>query len=233
MPFGWMDQTNADGNPGPGTVMNIKNSLDLYCQYLGITDQNMTEAEGNVYFSSVFYESANLYVYIDPDTGYPILGVNYFSGTSIPPNGAPLVGIGTTFPEDITDGQYFLRIDYYPDRLFQKQGTCFKYIEENLMRYWTPVNRVLAGFIDNNKITNLPDGTSIPEKTAMSKVVPQRVDLYAEAKKRVAAEKKLHGDIANKRAVCPPRWIIDTTGYTRHSRMERRIELRTTLERNN
>jgi len=204
MPFGWMDQTNSDGNPGPGTVMNIQNSLDLYCRYLGITEQNVKEAEGNVYFDPVFYESANLYIYIEPGTGYPILGVNYFSGTSIPPNGAPLVGIGTTFPPDMTDGQYFLRIDYYPDRLFQKQDNCFKYIEENLMRYWTAYNKVLDTFIDNNRLSAFPDGTVIPEKTAISKVIPQRVDLYAEAKKRVSAERKAHNEIANKRATCPP-----------------------------
>src|SRR4029077_1539999 len=117
---------------------------------------------------------------------------NYMSGQYIPPNGAPLVGIGFQFPATMKDGEYFLRTDYYPDRLFQKQGNCFRYIEENLIKCWTAYNKVLDTFIDNNSDTILPNGEVIPEKQAISKVVLQRVDLYADAKKKIKSDKAAH-----------------------------------------
>ena len=202
MPPGWTDMINADGNPGPGTVPAIRNSLDLLCRYLAITDAVVKEAEDNVFFDPVFFQSANLYIYVD-DKGYPMLGVNYMSGSYIPPNGAKLVGIGIQFPTTMKDGEYYLRTDYYPDRLFQKQGNCFKYIEENLIKCWTAYNKVLDTFIDNNRDTILPNGDVIPEKQAVSKVVPLKVDLYAEAKKGAKKDRAAHDRIANKRATCP------------------------------
>lgn len=200
MPSGWADSIDSNGNPTTGRGTAIKNSLDLLCKYLGITDQVIKEAEDNVFFDPVFFQSANLYVYLN-DEGYPIL-INYMSGTSIPPNGAPLVGIGIAFPPTMQDGEYYLRTDYYPERLFQKQGNCFKYIEENLMKAWTSYNKVLDTFIDNNNITVLADGTSFPEKQAISKVVQQKVDLYAEAKKQVTAKKVKQDKVADKMATC-------------------------------
>lgn len=203
MPPGWMDMVDSDGNPGPGTKKDIKNSLDLLCKFLGISDGIIKEAEDNVYFDPVFFQSANLYIYVN-DEGYPILGVNYMSGTSIPPNGAPLTGIGHQFPQNAIDGDYYLRTDYYPDRLFQKQANCWKLIEINLMKSWTATNKVLDTFVNNNIDTILPNGEIIPEKQAVSKVLMQKVDLYAEAKKQIAAEQVTHDKLANKRAVCPP-----------------------------
>jgi hypothetical protein len=210
MPPGFAE-AGANGQPGTGSNSNITNTLDLFCEFLGITDGIVKEAEGNVYFDPVFFQSANLYIYVN-DSGYPVLGVNYMSGTSIPPNGAPLVGIGTQFPTNMQDGDYYLRTDYYPDRLFQKQGNSYRYIEENLMRTWTAYNKVLDTFIDNNNDTILPDGTVIPEKQAVSKVIPLQVDLYAEAKKTTKTKRVAHDKIADCRAINQPGGYSDSNG---------------------
>lgn len=200
MPPGWAETVDENGNPGGGSSTEIKNSLNLLCRYLGITDAIVKEAECNVFFDPVFFQSANLYVWMN-DEGYPAL-INYMSGVYMPPNGAPLVGIGFQFPETMQDGEYYLRTDYYPERLFQKQGSCFKYIEENLLRVWTAYNKVLDTFIDNIDITTMPNGETFPEKQALSKAVMQKVDLYAEAKKAVTKQKAAHDKIANKIAAC-------------------------------
>ena len=200
MPAGWADTVDENGNPGGGTSAAIKSSLDMLCRILDITDQVVKEAEGNVFFDPVFFQSANIYVWVNED-GYPEI-INYMSGMYMPPNGAPLAGIGNQFPTTMQDGEYYLRTDYYPERLFQKQGNCFKYIEENLLRYWTAYNKVLDTFIDNNKQTVMPNGDTFPEKQALSKVVPMKVDLYAESKKRVTKEKAAHDKVANKNAAC-------------------------------
>lgn len=211
MPPGFTEISGPGGNPGLGCDPNIRNSLDLFCQIIKITDEIVAEAQRNAFFDPKFFESANLYIYIDPNTGYPIIGSNYFSGDGAPPNlstdnrdnlvpSGPLVGAGVSFPTDMQDGQYYLRLDYYPERLFQKQGVCFKLIEVNVLKIWTAYNRVLDTFIDNNKDTILSDGTIIPEKQAISQVVKQKVDLYAERKIKVLADEAVREAEANRRA---------------------------------
>lgn len=223
MPPGFTDTADNAGNPGLGCNPNIKNSLDLFCKIINITDEIVAEAEKNAFFDPKFFESANLYIYLDPNTGdpndrntwYPIIGSNYFSGDGAPPNlstdlaqdlvpSGPLVGAGIAFPPGMTDGQYYLRIDYYPERLFQKQGNCYKLIEVDVLKHWTAYNRVLDTFIDNNKDTILSDGTIIPEKQAISQVVKQKVDLYAERKLKVTAAEAARSAIADERAKTKP-----------------------------
>jgi hypothetical protein len=214
MPDGFTETSDASGNPGLGSNPNIKNALDLFCKIIKITDEVVKEAECNAFFDPKFFESANLYIYLD-ETGYPIVGSNYFSGDGAPPNlstdnadnlvpSGPLVGAGVAFPPGMTDGQYYLRIDYYPERLFQKQGNCFKLIEVNVLKSWTAYNRVLDTFIDNISDTVLSDGTIIPEKQAISEVVAQKVDLYAERKIQTTATEATRSAIANQRAKIKP-----------------------------
>jgi hypothetical protein len=223
MPPGFAEVATPDGNPGLGCDPNIKNALDLFCKIINITDEIVAEAEKNAFFDPKFFESANLYIYLDPNTGdpndmstwYPIIGSNYFSGDGAPPNlstdnannlvpSGPLVGAGVSFPPGMTDGQYYLRIDYYPERLFQKQGSCYKLIEVNVLKNWTAYNRVLDTFIDNNRDTVLSDGTVIPEKQAISQVIKQKVDLYAERKIQTTAAEDARSAIADQRAKTKP-----------------------------
>lgn len=215
MPPGFSEVATPDGNPGLGCNPNIKNALDLFCRIIDISDEIVREAERNAFFDPKFFESANLYIYLDPVTGYPIIGSNFFSGDGAPPNlstdnadnlvpGGPLVGAGVSFPAGMLDGQYYLRIDYFPERLFQKQGSCYKLIEVNVLKHWTAYNRVLDTFIDNNKDTVLSDGTIIPEKQAVSQVVRQKVDLYSERKIQTTAAETARSAIADQRAKTKP-----------------------------
>lgn len=210
MPPGFTDTADSQENPGLGCNPNIKNSLDLFCKIIKITDEVVAEAERNAFFDPKFFESSNLYIYLD-EKGYPIIGSNYFSGDGAPPNwspdlnqdlvpSGPLVGAGVAFPPGMQDGQYYLRLDYYPERLFQKQGNCYKLIEVNVLKVWTAYNRVLDTFIDNNRDTVLSDGTVIPEKQAISQVVKQKVDLYAERKAKVLSDEAARSAIADQRA---------------------------------
>lgn len=214
MPAGFTETADANGNPGLGCNPDIKNSLDLFCKIIGISDKIVAEAEQNAFFDPKFFESANLYIYLD-EKGYPVVGSNYFSGDGSPPNlstnnkenltpSGPLVGAGISFPPGMQDGQYYLRIDYYPERLFQKQGNCYKLIEVDVLKNWTAYNRVLDTFIDNINDTVLPDGTVVPEKQAVSQVVKQKVDLYAERKKKVTEDEAARSKIANDRAKKKP-----------------------------
>lgn len=205
MPEGYTDTVDSNGNPGIGCDPNIKNSLDLFCKIIKITDEIVAEAERNAFFDPKFFEQQNLYIYLDPNTGYPVIGKNnFFNGDGEPPNGGPLIGAGVSFPEAMQDGDYYLRLDYFPDRLFQKQGKCFKLIEVDLLKHWTAYNRVLDTFIDNIKDTVLSDGTVVPEKQAVSQIVKQKVDLYADRKVNVTAAEAARSAIADERAKTKP-----------------------------
>jgi len=214
MPEGFTDTATPDGNPGLGCNPDIKGSLDLFCKIINIGNEIVAEAERNAFFDPKFFESANLYIYLD-EKGYPIIGSNYFSGDGAPPNlstdnmqnlvpAGPLVGAGISFPPGMTDGQYYLRIDYYPERLFQKQGNCYKLIEVDVLKVWTAYNRVLDTFIDNNVDTVMSDGTVVPQKQAISQVIKQKVDLYAERKTSVTAAEAVRSGIADERAKTKP-----------------------------
>lgn len=200
MPEGFTETADINGNPGLGCQPDITSSLNTFCTILNITDQNVAEAEKNAFFDPKFFESANLYIYIDPITNYPVIGSNYFSGDGEPPNGGPLLGAGVSFPPGMQDGQYYLRLDYFPEKLFQRQGNCYKLIEVNVLKNWTAYNRVLDTFIDNNNNTVLPNGEVISEKQPLSQVVKQKVDLYADRKTDVAAAEVARAKIADDRA---------------------------------
>ena len=185
---------------------NIKNSIDLLCRILEITDEIKEEAERNVFFDPKFFEDANLYIYMD-SSGYPLISSGYFSGDGAPPNhdtdlvpGGKFRGAGTAFPTDMTDGEYYLRIDFAPERLYQKQGNCFKLVEVNVLRKWTAENRELDKFIYNTADTVFPDGTVVSEKQPVSQVLKQKVDLYSERKRQITEKEAERQRIADERA---------------------------------
>jgi len=199
MPPGYGDNVTGDGDIGFGCDHAITDALDRYCEILGITDQNVAEAAENVFYDPKFLDTAHLWVTMSEE-GHPLIEY-WVGGDGIPPNGQPLAGIGIAFPPDMKDGEYYLRVDYTPDRLFQKQGNFFKKIEDDLRRWWTPSNVRLDGYINNNNISTLDDGSTIREKQAISKAVSAKTDMYAadkilkteEAAKQSALAKRLDG----------------------------------------
>lgn len=197
MPPGYAEAVDGCGNPGYGENHNLKDALDLYCEILGITDAIVEEAAGNVFYDPKYFDTAHLYVTIDEETKYPLI-TYWAGGDGVPPNGAPLRGIGVTFPEDMQDGEYYLRIDYNPDRLFQKQGNCFVRIEDDLRKIWTAYNRRLDTYIDNIEMTVLDNGDIERQKQPLSKVISAKTDLNAENQKLTLEKQAKHEEIAKK-----------------------------------
>ena len=70
--------------------------------------------------------------------------------------GGTIVGSGDTFPQGgVSDGDYFLRTDFIPDRLFQKSGNRWVRMEDETRQKWTSANRVLKNFINNDNVASL------------------------------------------------------------------------------
>jgi len=93
------------------------------------------------------------------------------------PNGASIVGSGESFPiSNINDGDYFLRTDFSPNRLFRKEGTRWVRVSDDNKNSWAAANRLLTTFINNDNFTINTGGESTEEKTNLSKVVKPRTD---------------------------------------------------------
>ena len=139
-----------------------------------ITDAIIAEAAANVPCDPIHYDAEHLFVCVDPNTREHQL-IWFKTGDGNPPNGQALAGSGATFPETLVDGDYYLRTDFDRPVLYQKQGTTFKKIEVDQCQLpWTGANQVLDSFIENDNITTNDDGTTEPERQALSKTVLAR-----------------------------------------------------------
>ena len=101
----------------------------------------------------------------------------YLTGDGIPPNGYA-AGHGTAFSESPTEGEFFLRTDYYPNRLFRFDGATWRAIESNVRMTMTnnnTRNTQKAGFVNNQK-TNTFDGQAVKERQSLSQVLKPKAD---------------------------------------------------------
>ena len=61
----------------------------------------------------------------------------YLTGDGVPPNGTA-VSAGIAFPGDATVGQFYLRLDYIPNRLFRFDGKRWVKVEDSVRTNLTP-----------------------------------------------------------------------------------------------
>jgi len=140
-----------------------------------ITNAIIAEAEKNVKFDPKYVDASHLWVETLDDGSYMYY---IWGGDGMPPNGQPLTGKGDSFPNNLQDGDFYLRTDYNPDRLFKKEGSIFRKIEDDMRFKWTAYNRILDTFIDNVDTDVLQDGSTIKQKQALSKVVKAKANLH-------------------------------------------------------
>jgi hypothetical protein len=132
------------------------------------------------------------YILKSPDHDYY---VGYLTGDGRPPNGAPY-GFGITFPtQGVIKGQFYLRTDYFPNRLFRFNGQHWARFEDNVRMTltnsydantpnqssttstYTTLNRQTqrTGFINNNNTATIA-GVVVQERQALSKVLKPKAD---------------------------------------------------------
>lgn len=101
----------------------------------------------------------------------------YLLGTSEAPNGAP-VGVGVSFPTNRDLGDYFLRTDFLPHRMFRYDGTKWSKVKDDVRMTMTPkIDRLTQkGSFINNTATNVIGGEVIEERQGLSKALRPRAD---------------------------------------------------------
>ena len=113
--------------------------------------------------------------------------IGYLTGDGAPPNGIPY-GFGISFPIVSSLGDFFLRTDYLPNRLFRYDGTHWIKYEDNVRMTTSTlgetqtdnpllVRRKLKASFVNNANTSTIAGEVVTERQALSQVLKPRADL--------------------------------------------------------
>ncbi len=83
---------------------------------------------------------------------------------------------GDQFPVNPSEGEYFVRNDFTPNRLFVRRGNKWHRLYDNVTdQTWSDRTYNASQFI-NNDATTIVDNTEVPEKQALSKVIKPKSD---------------------------------------------------------
>ena len=102
----------------------------------------------------------------------------YLDGDGVAPNGYP-AGFGITFPTSGVDkGDYFLRTDYLPNRLFRYDGNRWIKVEDSV-RITTTNNDSRAnyktGFVNNSTSASI-NGLTVEQRQALTNALKPKAD---------------------------------------------------------
>jgi hypothetical protein len=180
-------QKDTEGNAALVTV-----DSDLVAQYSADRGEPALDENGN----PVLDENGNpVYAGANASTQNQTMDGKYYDGyiteDGIPANGAPF-SAGIAFPINPTLGQYCLRKDYLPNRLFRFNGTRWTKIEDVARMTMSNLGTddVLSGqrfegkdvrqtqktsFINNDASAKI-DGRTVQEKQGLSKALRPKAD---------------------------------------------------------
>lgn len=182
----------------------IRDSLSAYAQNIAINDAVIRQAEASVPKSG--YDTANLYALpmkgnlagsgtsitadnlfynasttkVTSDTNYdtPDYAVNgYLVGDGKAPNNQPVLP-STSFPANPSTGQYVLRLDYLPHRLFRFDGSRWVAIQDELRQPMTGNKNInLVGtFVNNTAQTKVGNNQTINQRQNLSTLLSAIAD---------------------------------------------------------
>jgi len=97
----------------------------------------------------------------------------YLTGDGVAPNGLPVTA-GVNFPPNPIAGQFALRLDYFPNRLFRFSGRTWIKIEGKVRTNLTPgsTNDTLrSSFVNNTYTVNTTDLGNVPSRQSLSEAL--------------------------------------------------------------
>ena len=155
---------------------DLRNLISTYANEININDKILEQAERDVPYDPQYRDTTHLYFDEEvPDK--PTVGLNFGGNDGQPINGLSIVGSGETFPTSGTsDGDFFLRTDFSPNRLFKKSGSRWLNVGTDERGTWSAANRILSTFINNDNTTTNSDGEAMKERVNLSKVVKPQTD---------------------------------------------------------
>lgn len=123
--------SSGDANNTP-----IGDLLSTYDKYTAVNDAIIARAEAEVPLSG--YDTSTIYTLPVGTDNLPNVAITstakvqgYLTSTGLPPNGLP-VSAGIAFPSTPAVGDYYLRLDYVPNRLFRYDSKRWIKIEDSV-----------------------------------------------------------------------------------------------------
>jgi hypothetical protein len=142
--------TNADGQPADPT---------------GLTTDQSTTVDGSQPGMAVTPTS----------DGYT---VGYLTGDGLAPNGFPVTP-GVSFPTNPVLGDFCLRLDYKPNRLFRYNGRLWTRIEDKVrtnLNNGSSNETLRSSFVNNTYTTGTTDQGNIPQRQSLSQALKPKAD---------------------------------------------------------
>ena len=103
----------------------------------------------------------------------------YLTGDGTAPNGLD-VSMGIAFPSHPLSGDYFLRLDFVPNRLFRYDGKRWVKVEDSVRTNLTPGagdNKTQrSSFVNNTNTFTDFNGNVIPSRQSLSKALRPKAD---------------------------------------------------------
>ena len=104
--------------------------------------------------------------------------LGYLTGDGIAPNGLPVTP-GVSFPANPVAGDYCLRLDYFPNRLFRFNGASWAKIEDKVrtgLNFADNAKTLRAGFVNNPYTVPTTDQGNIPSRQSLSEILKPNAD---------------------------------------------------------
>jgi hypothetical protein len=175
---------DADGNAALVTVDTTELDASIQTQATDVNGNPQFDANGDPIYVG---PTASTLLQTADAEGYH----GYITQDGVPPNGAPFTA-GIAFPVNPAEGQFCLRKDYMPNRLFRFNGS--RWIKTEDVQRMTMSNigtdDVVSGqrfegkdirktqktsFINNDTVNNI-DGHQVKEKQSLSKALRPQAD---------------------------------------------------------
>jgi hypothetical protein len=102
----------------------------------------------------------------------------YLTGSTTAPNGLPVTP-GVSFPANPVLGNYCLRLDYFPNRLFRYDGRAWVAITDNVrtdLDYATQSLTQRSSFVNNTYTVPTTDQGNIPSRQSLSEILEPQPD---------------------------------------------------------
>lgn len=191
---------------GDGTDTPVGQILSTLDKYLNINEAIIQQAEVDVplsgYDTSKFYTlptnrdgtepagapvtsdnnaltADNVGVTADVGVASPLRKVQgYLTGDGIAPNGLT-TGAGVSFPTNPSEGDFFLRLDYLPNRLFRYTGKSWSRVEDSVRTNLTPGSdnkTQRMSYVNNTNTYTDASGNTHNERQSLSKIFTPKAD---------------------------------------------------------
>jgi hypothetical protein len=177
-------QRNVDGVVELATVDAGSITVDAQTQATDEAGNLLYDTDGNAIY--VGQTASTMLMSADGD-GYE----GYLTKDGVPPNGTPFTA-GISFPANPVNGQFALRTDYLPNRLFRYDGLRWRKFEDNVRMTMSNLGdsdvgagdqfegkdvrkTQKAGFV-NNTNTSTINGHTVKERQSLSKALRPEAD---------------------------------------------------------